>query len=946
MYTWSDTSQRGSIRGGRGGVRGGAVLTPGRRVWRDGGGPGYAGPGDTIRSLSTAPLRKSISSGGIEVAQSSLWGDQGQTGAAGRGGYPAGARGRGTLPRGRGGSSQARTSAPIPELYSTSSTGTFAHSTPSEDVPSQSPGRSVRGGYTTSATRGGRGEFASSGVYTGRGGSVVRGGYEGNDREGQHGRGRGRGGEYERGRGRGRGHGRGGSHASAYEEQEQTRWSNTTTSNSTDPWADFPYSSGGAATSAATDLWAEAAARDNDSEQSAPSRGSSRGRGGGRGRGGAWTEHFSHGGGGGRGDWTPRGGRGGRGDFVGYRGRGGRGSFQGQVARRSPPNPEVELPPPRDIMSDLLFPAIAQLTAPEGVSLEEPITIEDFKTISSYTWSQEKNPTIIVPGAPRQWLDRPLPIQVPFDRGVRIFHEDAFRMGAESTLLPLFHAVDALAADSIPPDAVNESAIDWTTVDFVTDRNNLRKLVRWIRDGPYPAVSPSNALSPSGADTPVSSEASPTETVSITSTFSDLATWDQRKDFRIDMQLGGTSTVLMHRWAAFAREWVEPPKAGCRLNFERENTAAVPGCEESGGHYRIVQYNIGGLNLVVRFEVDAFEDPNAEKVQFESPVSPRATSLWEDTPSGAEGEPADTTENTTSARQSFTQKNDVDLWDGPVSNASDWGFSEPSPASAGVGNSSALGGPAPATSSAAKKKAEESSAWEIKTDASAWGVEDPASWGAEAANDDAAAWGSVDDSSTAGGEETMDDEAAWSAGKTEDISAWTAEVETSTTRKTDESSWGPSTAAEFDSTFALLPAADLKVVRTGTLLPQPNILELATRSVHYLNRQSNDDTFLQLFLTQTPTHLVAVHQRGNFERVIRQELASDEFMRVAESDDIRRALAQFVELLRDIQSLVKEHAKNGGVSLVCEKGKLEMFRLVGQEGLVRQEELARFDHDA
>ncbi|RPD71625.1 hypothetical protein L226DRAFT_512963 [Lentinus tigrinus ALCF2SS1-7] len=522
-------------------------------------------------------------------------------------------------------------------------------------------------------------------------------------------------------------------------------------------------------------------------------------------------------------------------------------------------------------MSDLLFPAIAQLTAPEGVSLEEPITIEDFKTISSYTWSQEKNPTIIVPGAPRQWLDRPLPIQVPFDRGVRIFHEDAFRMGAESTLLPLFHAVDALAADSIPPDAVNESAIDWTTVDFVTDRNNLRKLVRWIRDGPYPAVSPSNALSPSGADTPVSSEASPTETVSITSTFSDLATWDQRKDFRIDMQLGGTSTVLMHRWAAFAREWVEPPKAGCRLNFERENTAAVPGCEESGGHYRIVQYNIGGLNLVVRFEVDAFEDPNAEKVQFESPVSPRATSLWEDTPSGAEGEPADTTENTTSARQSFTQKNDVDLWDGPVSNASDWGFSEPSPASAGVGNSSALGGPAPATSSAAKKKAEESSAWEIKTDASAWG---------------------------------------------------------------------------FDSTFALLPAADLKVVRTGTLLPQPNILELATRSVHYLNRQSNDDTFLQLFLTQTPTHLVAVHQRGNFERVIRQELASDEFMRVAESDDIRRALAQFVELLRDIQSLVKEHAKNGGVSLVCEKGKLEMFRLVGQEGLVRQEELARFDHDA
>ena len=54
-------------------------------------------------------------------------------------------------------------------------------------------------------------------------------------------------------------------------------------------------------------------------------------------------------------------------------------------------------------MSNLLVPAIAHLAVPEDVSLEEPFTIKDFKAISSYTWSHEKNPTIIVPGECIDW---------------------------------------------------------------------------------------------------------------------------------------------------------------------------------------------------------------------------------------------------------------------------------------------------------------------------------------------------------------------------------------------------------------------------------------------------------------------------------------------------------------------------------------------------------------
>lgn len=66
--------------------------------------------------------------------------------------------------------------------------------------------------------------------------------------------------------------------------------------------------------------------------------------------------------------------------------------------------------------------------------------------------------------------------------------------------------------------------------------------------------------------------------------------WDPRKDFRIDLQLGGENTILMHRWATRAREWISAPKGGCRSNFESESTAKAPGCEDGEGHYRIVQY--------------------------------------------------------------------------------------------------------------------------------------------------------------------------------------------------------------------------------------------------------------------------------------------------------------------------------------------------------------------
>ena len=113
-----------------------------------------------------------------------------------------------------------------------------------------------------------------------------------------------------------------------------------------------------------------------------------------------------------------------------------------------------------------------------------------------------------------------------------------------SPLLPLFCAVDVVAEDAA------DTSMDWPAVDVVTDRSCLRNLLRWIRH----------------ADTGRS----------------------PRKDFRIDLQLGGAKTVLMQRWDTRTCQYLTPPFRGCRANFDRAATIQPQGC--CPNHFRIIQY--------------------------------------------------------------------------------------------------------------------------------------------------------------------------------------------------------------------------------------------------------------------------------------------------------------------------------------------------------------------
>ncbi|TFK74716.1 hypothetical protein BDN72DRAFT_788324, partial [Pluteus cervinus] len=242
----------------------------------------------------------------------------------------------------------------------------------------------------------------------------------------------------------------------------------------------------------------------------------------------------------------------------GYSGRARRGSSQNW--RGSPFSPHVsqahfgDMLPAERLLQEGLVPHALQTISTSNLTAgtsSTDIQLTDFEYLASYNWLDETSPTILIPGSPPIWANRSLPYQVPFDTVV-IVDQHGYRI-PEYKLLPLIVAVEEHHDSQTEP-------FPWNSIDIVTDRNNLRKLFKWVNRA----------------------NANPEE-------------------FRIDLHLAGGHTVLMNRWHKQDRE----RGSGCRFNFERASTRYPPGYERSVSHHRIVRYNMNGLSMVVRFDVDA-----------------------------------------------------------------------------------------------------------------------------------------------------------------------------------------------------------------------------------------------------------------------------------------------------------------------------------------------------
>ena len=182
-------------------------------------------------------------------------------------------------------------------------------------------------------------------------------------------------------------------------------------------------------------------------------------------------------------------------------------------------------------------------------------------------------------GSPPEWRNRDLPFTLPLDSSTDFVDQNPHRITMNS-LQPMMTAIDIHFQNHL-----DSELFDWTAVDFITARNGLRKLLRWITCA--------------------------------------AAERYKLKPFRIDLQLVGSRTVIFKRW-----EWEESigqHPMGYGVNFKQAMTVPGRNCRKSTSHERVVSYVIPhrevsvGLTKFLEFQWPQTRRPISSRRLFAYP---------------------------------------------------------------------------------------------------------------------------------------------------------------------------------------------------------------------------------------------------------------------------------------------------------------------------------------
>lgn len=156
-------------------------------------------------------------------------------------------------------------------------------------------------------------------------------------------------------------------------------------------------------------------------------------------------------------------------------------------------------------------------------------------------------------GCPARWNPPPLPYQVPKDNGKVSIDQNSHRSPSAS-FDPFFKALLNMHPN-----------FDMKPIQLTTDRNSLRKLLRFV-SGKVP------------------------------------------ENWRLDVDIV-EDTLFFTRWEENRIQIITGAFAsGYGHEFEKAFLSYDSNLQESSGHHRIVRYNLGGIECLVRFEVDGYVD--------------------------------------------------------------------------------------------------------------------------------------------------------------------------------------------------------------------------------------------------------------------------------------------------------------------------------------------------
>lgn len=205
----------------------------------------------------------------------------------------------------------------------------------------------------------------------------------------------------------------------------------------------------------------------------------------------------------------------------------------------------------------MAFTTLAEISRLDLLELSTPhsASITEVKHLSSYNWIEAPTPTIAVPGSPALWSAPRAARQLKKDSGLVYIAQNAARH-PDSPLEPLFRAL-----------YITNPSFDIRSIDIVTDRNNIRKLLSF--------VDPSSTRN--GLET-----------------------------FTINIEVS-KNTAIFSREETATQEFIRAHEfRGFGHEFEKAyTTSQISG---STGHHRIVSYRFSDLNFIIRHETDGYVD--------------------------------------------------------------------------------------------------------------------------------------------------------------------------------------------------------------------------------------------------------------------------------------------------------------------------------------------------
>jgi hypothetical protein len=179
--------------------------------------------------------------------------------------------------------------------------------------------------------------------------------------------------------------------------------------------------------------------------------------------------------------------------------------------------------------------------------------ITNVKHLASYNWIEAPIPTIAVPGCPPLWAALRVPRRLQKDSGLIYIAQNTARY-PDSLLEPLFRIL-----------YIANPLYNIRSIDIVTDRNNIRKLLSFIN--------PSSTRN--GLDI-----------------------------FTINIEVTNNTAIFYCKEATTYKVIGLRKFRGYGYEFEKANTTnQISG---STGYYRIISYHFGNLNFIICHETDGY----------------------------------------------------------------------------------------------------------------------------------------------------------------------------------------------------------------------------------------------------------------------------------------------------------------------------------------------------